>query len=203
MIIKLLIFFTILILITLLIIFLAVIFVPALKKQTNIEETMILAKNEHEFEKLKNKADVTEINQKAVILCNCNKIFNKKSEIISRKGQSCAVINNTFGSLNDCKFSCIGLGDCVRSCPQEAISVVNGTAVINILCNGCGECLSICPKKLIKLVPAATTEIVLCNNSEQKLTSCDSLGKIESLSYLEKKGFKIWESCYKILKNSL
>lgn len=190
---------TIFILISLLITFLALYFVPLLKKQTNIKNEMLVSENEHKFKKLYEPELKAKILERAVVLCSCGKKFKKNPEISARKGNSCAIISSVCNSLNDCRFSCIGLGDCVKICPQEAIFIKNQTAVITELCNGCGKCVSSCPKNLIKLVPAKTKEIELCSNSDQPLTTCDSFKKTETLSYPEKKGFKIWKSCYKLL----
>lgn len=203
MIIRTVIFVAILIIISLLLIFLAIVFIPALKKQTNINAQMLFSEKEHNFEKLQEVSKSVPYEKKALVLCNCNKKFKKEPDIIAKKGQSCAVVSLVYGSLNDCKFSCIGLGDCIRVCEQEAISIENGTALINELCNGCGKCISACPKNIITLVPVAQKEVVLCSNNTQSLTSCDSIKKTERVAYPEKKGFKIWKLCYKILKKSL
>jgi thioredoxin reductase/ferredoxin len=49
---------------------------------------------------------------------------------------------------------CIGSGACVKSCPEHALGVVNGKAVlINAAhCIGHGACLAACPVEAIKLV---------------------------------------------------
>lgn len=203
MILKILLLITILILISLLIVFLANVFIPALKKQTNIDDKLLFSKFEYKFNKLENHPVQEPVTEKAVIMCSCKKEFSAEQETKTRKGQSCAVINSLYKSVNDCQYSCIGLGDCIKSCPQEAISIVNNTAEINNLCIGCGKCIDFCPKGIIKLVPVTTKEIVKCSNSVQNLTSCTSFNKVEPLVYSEKKGFKIWESCYRIFNNSL
>ena len=42
--------------------------------------------------------------------------------------------------------TCIGCGECVRSCPQKAITIVDGKPVTDrTLCNGCGACATYCP----------------------------------------------------------
>lgn len=202
MILKILVLIAILILVTLMIVFLALFFVPALKKQTNIKNEMLVSESEHKFKKLYEPDEKFKVLERAVILCNCNKKFKRNLELSAKKGHSCAIINSACGSLNDCRFSCLGLGDCVKVCTQEAIFIKNGTAVINELCNGCGKCVSYCPKNLIKLVPVSTQSLVLCSNNEQPLTTCDSFKKAENLSYPKKKGFKIWQSCYKLLNKT-
>lgn len=46
---------------------------------------------------------------------------------------------------------CTACGECVRWCPQDAISLVEGHAVIDDLrCIGCGECLAVCRFDAVK-----------------------------------------------------
>ena len=49
---------------------------------------------------------------------------------------------------------CIGSGSCVRACPEQALGIVNGKAVLTngAACIGHGACLSACPVEAIKLV---------------------------------------------------
>ena len=42
---------------------------------------------------------------------------------------------------------CDGCGECVEACPEAAISIADGKAVINeMLCSGCGACIPACPR---------------------------------------------------------
>ena len=107
-----------------------------------------------------------------------------------------------FGSSLDCKIACLGLGDCVKICPQEAIKIENMTAVITDNCCGCGKCVSICPQKIIDLIPADTKRMVICANDSSENTSCSKLKSEENVCWNDKKDFKIWEYCYRILKRS-
>lgn len=203
MIIKILLISLIFIVITLLISFLAQVFTPAVKKQTGLLDDMLLHKIEHDFEKLSKREIPPVVSQKAYVMCSCNKQFTEKKDLSVNKDMSCSVIFTAYKSLNDCKYSCIGLGDCVEKCSQEAIYIENGTAKVNNLCSGCGECINVCPKGLIKILPLDTKEIISCNNKDQPLTHCSMLNKSEVVEYKEKKGFKIWLFWYKLTHKSI
>lgn len=49
---------------------------------------------------------------------------------------------------------CIGSGSCANACPEEALGIVNGKAVLKnaSVCIGHGACLAACPMDAIKLV---------------------------------------------------
>lgn len=45
---------------------------------------------------------------------------------------------------------CTGCGTCVQSCPEGAVSLIQGKATIDRRrCTGCGQCLEICPSAAI------------------------------------------------------
>ena len=71
-------------------------------------------------------------------------------------------------NLKDCDYGCLGLGSCVTVCPQNAIRIVDGIAVVNRkLCVGCGLCVKACPKGLIELVPDSKHVAVQCMNRDK------------------------------------
>ena len=71
-------------------------------------------------------------------------------------------------NLADCDYGCLGLGSCVSVCPQNAIHVVDGVAVVNRnKCVGCGLCVKACPKGLIELVPESKHVSVQCSNKDK------------------------------------
>lgn len=158
---------------------------------SDIERNYVIAKDD----------DVPESEKKAFVMCSSSKTFNCEKNTFN-EGQSCLLVNSIFGSGNDCKFSCLGLGDCVKACPQNAIFIENNTAVVSNLCIGCGLCIPACPKGVIKLInKTSKTQTVCCNkNAEDALTTCSGYKKDENVQRTDKKGFKIWVQCYKILK---
>jgi RnfABCDGE-type electron transport complex B subunit len=54
-----------------------------------------------------------------------------------------------------CVYGCLGLGNCVDSCPFDAITMgESGLPVIDEeICVGCGKCVVACPRDVISLIP--------------------------------------------------
>lgn len=81
------------------------------------------------------------------------------------------------GGPKSCNYGCLGFGNCVKACPFEAISVVNGIAVVNKeACKACGKCVAACPKNLIELVPYSSEVHVMCSSLEKGpvvMKACD------------------------------
>ena len=71
-------------------------------------------------------------------------------------------------AVGDCDYGCLGYGSCVQVCPEDAIRIENGVAVVNRdKCIGCGLCAKECPRGLIELVPISKTTIVRCMNRDK------------------------------------
>ena len=95
---------------------------------------------------------------------------------LSRGHGSCSLFHRIYGSGQREPKVCFGFGDCVGSCPQEAIFVRDNHARISRMCNGCGECVGSCPERIISLVPRA-----------------------KKSGEIEEKDFKFWSACYRLL----
>ena len=56
------------------------------------------------------------------------------------------------------EIKCTSCGKCVEVCPQQAIAIEHGRAVIDRqLCTNCGTCVSVCPTGAIhELAPVST-----------------------------------------------
>ena len=177
------------------------IFIPAVKSQTVESKDPLFSEVELNYVGNDNEKKVIVSDKKALILCNPNRTFT--SERLEYNGiKSCVLFHSIYETPNDCKFGCIGFGDCIKKCPQNAIIIKNRTAVITSSCCGCGECISSCPKDLIKLydknIIKNNAEFTLCNAENDNITTCSMCQKAQKIEIPEQKNFKFWESCYKI-----
>lgn len=89
----------------------------------------------------------------------------------------CTAVNNIGGGQNSCKYSCLGLGNCVRHCQFGAIEIIDDIARVNPKkCVSCGRCVEVCPKGIIQLVPRKSKYIVQCSSKDNGATTkknCD------------------------------
>ena len=83
--------------------------------------------------------------------------------------QTCAAAAAVSGGGHKkCANGCLGLGSCSAVCPFDAITMVQGLAVIDPqLCTGCGKCVAACPKSLIEMAPRSSEVHVLCKNTDR------------------------------------
>ena len=71
-------------------------------------------------------------------------------------------------NITECDYGCLGLGSCQSVCPNDAIRIGNGVAVVNReKCVGCGLCVKACPKNLIELVPESKHVSVRCSSHDK------------------------------------
>lgn len=107
------------------------------------------------------------IEQVAVIHCygDCEHTAHKMDYVGIR---SCEAAKTMYGGEGKCTFGCIGLGDCVKVCPQDAICLENGMAHIDTRkCIGCGLCVRTCPRGIISLMADVESVLVTCNNKDK------------------------------------
>lgn len=103
----------------------------------------------------------------AVVMCNGQKDAAKP--FMDYKGlQTCAAAKTFYSGVNQCKYGCIGLGDCTRACNFDAIRVINGVAIVDRTnCVGCGACATACPNGIIQLTPESSMVMVRCSNHDK------------------------------------
>ena len=81
-------------------------------------------------------------------------------------------------ALGLCTTGCCGQGSCTAVCRYGALSIVNGTAVVDPeKCVGCRDCTYACPKGLITMVPYKGQKLVPCMSTDDyadKSKVCDS-----------------------------
>lgn len=81
----------------------------------------------------------------------------------------CRAAHLLSGSFKGCRFGCLGLGNCVRVCPFEALHLDEETSLPVVdweKCTGCGKCVAECPRNLFVLVPKKTQVLVACTSPE-------------------------------------
>lgn len=103
----------------------------------------------------------------AYVHCNGNcSATGKKTDYDGMR--SCRAAAMIYGGPDDCKYGCMGFGDCAAVCPVQAICLKDGIAhVDSSVCIGCGKCEKACPKHIISLVPKNTSTAVMCNNKDK------------------------------------
>ncbi len=104
--------------------------------------------------------------QVAFVRCNgCNEATEDR--YIFTGTQTCAATERFYNGKRKCRSGCDGLGDCVAVCNFNAISIIDGVAVVNRdNCVGCGKCAAVCPNKLIAIIPATQKLSVRCSNTD-------------------------------------
>lgn len=107
------------------------------------------------------------VEQVAYVACNgrCNST-KRKYEYQGKK--SCRSVNMSYLGDRFCTFACLGYGDCMEHCPEEAISIDDGVARVDPRkCIGCGICTRTCPNGIIHFVPDTVKVVVECSNHDK------------------------------------
>lgn len=85
----------------------------------------------------------------------------------------CRISNTLYMGESDCKYGCMGYGDCVRACQFDAMYIDDGTrlpVIIDDKCVACGACVKACPRDLIELRKKAKKDrkiYVACSNCDK------------------------------------
>lgn len=107
------------------------------------------------------------VEQVAVIHCrgDCDVTCDK----VDYQGiESCRAAKLFYGGKGACTYGCLGIGDCARVCPQNAICIEKGIAHVDTRkCIGCGLCAKTCPNHLITLEADTITCQVTCSNHDK------------------------------------
>ena len=84
--------------------------------------------------------------------------------------KSCAASKYSYAGDRDCVYACLGYGDCVAVCPQDAIVISPEKGIAEIdpaKCIGCGLCEKACPNHIIHLINETSRVVVKCSNHDK------------------------------------
>jgi Na+-translocating ferredoxin:NAD+ oxidoreductase subunit B len=80
----------------------------------------------------------------------------------------CAAVQLVGASPKVCEWGCLGLGNCLRSCPFDAIVYEDGVIkIIEEKCVGCGVCVKACPRDCIELIGSNQRIFVACHSQDK------------------------------------
>ena len=103
----------------------------------------------------------------------CDKNHGKVQRRFDYQGIStCAAVAALHRGADQCTYSCLGFGDCIAVCEENAICIKDGIAhIIEERCLACGKCAKACPNSLLRLRPKQNPVIAACSSKDNgKLT---------------------------------
>ncbi len=109
--------------------------------------------------------DSNEKTVRQIALVRCQGDRNRAPNLSQYRGiSSCAGAELVEGGSKGCAYGCLGLGDCVRACPFDAIEINSAglPLVDERLCTGCKKCVAACPRRIISMVEDLSRTHVLC-----------------------------------------
>ena len=140
-------------------------------------------------------ADATERNVAFVRCKGSCEVTHNQGNYVGIQDCRSAVLSGL--NVTECGYGCLGFGSCVQVCPQNAIRVVDGVAIVNRLrCVGCGLCVKACPRGLIELVPESKHVAVQCSNRDRgpmvkKVCSAGCIGCMLCVKQCESKAITV------------
>lgn len=107
---------------------------------------------------------------KKVAVIQCRGGRDKAKERFKYIGiENCSASLLIAGGHKACIYGCLGLGDCVRVCPFDAIRMEpSGLPVIDEdKCAACGKCVDACPRGIITLIQRDQSVFIACVSKDK------------------------------------
>ncbi len=114
------------------------------------------------------EVDASKVRMVARLACaGCDGVAQRDFQYLGYSDCEAAYVH--FQGDKGCKYGCLGLGSCVKSCPVEAIShTENGLVKVDPQkCIGCEICVTVCPTTAMKMVPEDISWFVACNSHDK------------------------------------
>lgn len=85
---------------------------------------------------------------------HCSAEYDQRKGHMPYDGVPTCTAANLVPGVQGCAFGCLGFGDCMESCPFDAIHMHNGLPAFDYdKCTSCGACEKACPRDLIEMIP--------------------------------------------------
>ncbi|MDY7110278.1 MAG: RnfABCDGE type electron transport complex subunit B [Planctomycetota bacterium] len=104
--------------------------------------------------------------EKRVARLHCAGGLGLAEQIAEYEGyESCRAAHLIGGGGKGCAWGCLGLGDCMRACTFDAITMnERKLPVVDIdKCTACGDCVEACPRDLFEILPLSHALVVQCS----------------------------------------
>lgn len=108
----------------------------------------------------------------AVVRCN-GSCANSPAKVHYEGADICAFANTLYAGEGGCSKGCLGLGDCTKKCPFDALHINKETGLPEVdekKCVGCGACAKACPRGIIEIRPRGKNDrrvYVCCSNTDK------------------------------------
>jgi len=109
----------------------------------------------------------TQTRQKVTVICNGG--ARAKDKFLYKGIEDCRAAAAFYDGQKQCRYACLGFGDCARACPFDALKMGDDGLpyLIDKLCKNCMKCASSCPKGLIAGRPLTSKVYVKCNSEDK------------------------------------
>lgn len=91
----------------------------------------------------------------------------------------CFAVYSMYQGNKECKYGCVGYGNCAKICPTGAIKrdELNRLYVDSNICIGCKKCMTVCPARVIEMVPIDGGYYIACNSHDNAKVVREICGK--------------------------